>query len=633
MKFNYVVAEVSACKGKMTGLASWIGLALSALVVGTAFGDDLRPAPQVPAGERYAYVRTFRVDGREVRLDDGETELDLAKIYPVDWNPGVEGTRWATVETTVESDADKPVRFYYSNDWFGELSVNGAVVKGDMGGPIEALSSLDIPVRKGANTISLRTRAGSGSWRCSFAFDGERRPGAADGEVDFTKTVGRIRPLLHSSGFGPQICSCPQSAIDEVRSMNFAAARTHDWALINPNERVCDYFHVFPLMKLDAKDPSNYHFGPTDYLLKRTREETGLDVFYRLGTSIEHSGEKVHFNTLIPNDFEKVAEIFAGTIRHYNRGWANGFSWGIRYWELWNEPDGHNNMWCLPDGDGASGSEKDVRRRELFVRFFVTCLKRLKSEFPEVKVGGPALCSMSEPYFRALLEGCRAAGVAPDFISWHYYGNSIEAVLGSVARARKLCDDMGFGACELVLNEWHYMGCGWNELRSADPAVQERVWSGPGSHNGTDSAAFTLSVLARFQTSALDQGYYYGCRPTGSWGYKDGLKRPYKVYYALKAFGEIVKNYPTLGEVKTTGSLTTLVAKSTDGRRTALLAVDYCGLPGDVVLETKGLPKGCPSVRVLDHTRDLEPVDVRVVGNRLVLPKRDRDSVSYLVTW
>lgn len=60
------------------------------------------------------------------------------------------------------------------------------------------------------------------------------------------------------------------------------------------------------------------------------------------------------------------------------------------------------------------------------------------------------MCSMNEPYFKALLEGCRAAGVVPDFISWHYYGNSLEAILGSVARARKLCDDMGFGACDLL---------------------------------------------------------------------------------------------------------------------------------------------------------------------------------------
>ena len=48
---------------------------------------------------------------------------------------------------------------------------------------------------------------------------------------------------------------------------------------------------------------------------------------------------------------------FAATVRHYNRGWANGHEWGIRYWEIWNEPDGLDDMWCLPEGDETSWNQ------------------------------------------------------------------------------------------------------------------------------------------------------------------------------------------------------------------------------------------------------------------------------------
>ena len=465
--------------------------------------------------------------------------------------------------------------------------------------------------------------------------------------ADFGSDIGSIRPELHSSGFGTQICSCPPECISDIRSMGFKASRTHDWALINPNQRVCDYFHVFPLVHLDATDPKNYVFGPTDYLLKRTREEVGHDVFYRLGTSIEHSGDKVHFNSLIPEDFDKVAEIFAGTVRHYNRGWANGYEWGIRYWEIWNEPDGFNNMWCLPDGDGPAvlGDKEDLarranRRRDLFVKFFVTCLRRLKSEFPEIKVGGPAMCSMKVDYFRALLAACKEAGLAPDFISWHHYAEDPKVLADATDRGRALCDEFGFTNCELIINEWHYFSYSdydWYKLRSSDPEIIRKVWSGPRSHNGIDSSCFNLACLSQFQTSKLDQGYYYGCRNIGAWGYMDEQKRKYKVFYGLQLFGEFAKNYPRL--YATTGEdpegapvITVLAGKSPDGKRQALLVSDYRVRTNELTVAVRGVAADARvTARVHDYTHDLSPAEVEFKDGMLTLKKFDKESAAFLV--
>ena len=469
---------------------------------------------------------------------------------------------------------------------------------------------------------------------------------AAAVTVNFDKEIGKVRPELHSSGFGPQICSCPQESMDAIKSMGFNASRTHDWALINPNQRVCDYFHMFPLMKLDAKNPENYVFGPTDYLLKRTREEMGHDIFFRLGTSIEHSGPKVHFNALIPEDFDKVAEIFAGTIRHYNRGWANGFNWGIKYWEIWNEPDGNNTMWCLPDGDLGVGETEDERkadmaartlkRRDLFVRFFVTCLKRLKGEFPDIKVGGPALCRMKPDYFTAILKACKEAGVAPDFISWHHYTSKPDVIMNAIVDARKLCDELGFKNCELIIDEWHYLPPqGWAGIRSADPDVQKEVWSGPASHNGIDSSCFNLTVLSRMQTSALGQNYYYGCRNTGWWGFMDECKRKYKVYYGLKLFGDLIRQRSLICESSGAKDVTVFAVKGADGGRKAVLVTDYrSGSAEDISVEVDGVPADAKvSAWVHDYTRDFESIPVKFEGGKVLIKKADANSAAYLVTF
>lgn len=458
-------------------------------------------------------------------------------------------------------------------------------------------------------------------------------------DADFSKETGPVRRALHSSGYAPKV-SMDGRITGQIKSMNFDYVRTHDLALVNSGQRIVDSHFIFPLPHLDAKDPKNYCFKPTDHILDLCRE-AGLKLFYRLGTSIEHTGPKVHFNSLIPDDFGKMAETFAATVRHYNKGWADGFDWGIKYWEIWNEPDGFNNMWCLPDGDGGIGETKeersadrkrrDTKRMLLFADFFVKCLKRLKSEFPDIKVGGPALCSYNEPYFRTLLEACKREGVAPDFISWHYYGDRPSAVIGNADKARRLCDSFGFEKCELIINEWHYLGdYGWQGLRSDDPEVRRRVWTSPASHNGIDSSCFTLSTMAQFQRSKYDQAYFYGCRHTGSWGYMDEHRQYYKIYHALVLFGSVMKECPKLCKSSGAGTVTTLAAKSADGKTGWLLVSDYRGKGGEIVLDVKGV-RGVSSATLLDHERDNEKTEVSFDGGRLTLSKKLPGSAAFLI--
>lgn len=467
---------------------------------------------------------------------------------------------------------------------------------------------------------------------------------AADVTVDLAKETGAINPALHSSGLAPR--SYPraiQNDDEAVKSMNFTYARTHDWALVNSGQRVVDYQYVFPLFDLDAKDPKNYCFEPTDHLLGLARN-VGLKIFYRLGTSIEHTGD-VHFNAAVPKDFDKVAEIFAGIVRHYNKGWANGKAWDIKYWEIWNEPDGIRNMWC--EGDrGKTSDEKqymaDARyMRDKFVRLYVTVLKRLKSEFPDIKVGGPALCWFWEDYFRALLQGCEEAGVAPDFISWHYYGANPDDMIEASKKARRLCDEFGFTKTELIINEYHYL-LSWDGIHgnNSTPAMVKRALDGPTGHNNIDSACFTLTALEKFQSSPLDQAYFYGCSHQGNWGYMDQYKQYNKVYYALKLFGSLVRDYTTrCAATSGKSTLTPFAVKSADGRKAAVLVTDYRGFGQTFTAEVKGAEKAKRvKVSVLDHERDLLPTDLAASDvtwedGVLSFVKRDKNSAAYLVTF
>ena len=447
---------------------------------------------------------------------------------------------------------------------------------------------------------------------------------AAAVSVDFSQDVAPLRPALHSSGFGPTICSCGTDEVAAVKSMGFKAARTHDWALINNAERVCDWYHIFPLMHLDATDPKNYCFAPTDHLLRRTREETGLEVFFRLGSSIEHSGE-VHFNTLIPDDLDKLVEVFAGTVRHYNAGWADGFKWNIRYWEIWNEPDGAN-MWTYNGADAKNDKKRNARFTELYVK----SLKRLKGEFPDIKVGGPATWFPDIPYHRMLLDACKKEGVKPDFVSWHSYDRDPAKVMKEIGTMRALCDEYGLKDCELIINEWHFLGdYGWPGMKSRDPAVVRARWEGPHSQVGIGSSCYNLTLLAKFQTSPLDQAYFYGCKHFGLYGFRDERHRRNKVYYGLRLFGDFLKDYKTICKsVSDAEGVTVLAAR--DGAKEGVLVVDYRSGEKELEVILAGGAKGC-RVFVHDDTRDFEEIPAVVRDGKLILEKKDAMSAAFLI--
>ena len=95
--------------------------------------------------------------------------------------------------------------------------------------------------------------------------------------------------------------------------------------------------------------------------------------FYRLGVTIENNYQLHPYRVKPPKDFHKWAEICCHIVRHYNEGWANGFHYGIKYWEIWNEPESPA-MWQGTD--------------EEFFELYAIAAKELRRQFPHLKIGG-----------------------------------------------------------------------------------------------------------------------------------------------------------------------------------------------------------------------------------------------------
>ena len=162
--------------------------------------------------------------------------------------------------------------------------------------------------------------------------------GLADGParavvVDAQHVMGMIRSLQGAHWDpGP----AKQALSLEYVAMGVDMIRTHDAGGINGSGTgdidSTGSGNMFPNLNADPASEASYNFGPSDAMIKDIRD-TGAEVYFRVGRS------NIGFPNMVPPDFDKYAEIVKHVVMHYNQGWAKGFSYGIRYFEIWNEPD------------------------------------------------------------------------------------------------------------------------------------------------------------------------------------------------------------------------------------------------------------------------------------------------------
>ena len=330
---------------------------------------------------------------------------------------------------------------------------------------------------------------------------------------------GRIKPM-HAVNNNPLKPRADQtkSFFDDYKAAGIPYARNHDashWAGAG-REHVVDVNCIFTDFDRDVNDPSAYDFTLTDVYVN-TCFDAGAEVFYRLGASIEHWVKK--YNTLPPADNQKWAEICEHIIMHYNEGWADGFRLGITYWEIWNEPD-LNQKKCW----GGTWEE--------FYELFAVTAAHLKKRFPQLKIGGPAICGIGDTDFtEGLLKRLKKDNIPLDFFSWHLYGYDTSWYENDINKVRNILDKYGYTETESILNEWNYVK-DWSDKYVY--SIEQII--------GMKGAAFTAAVMLIGQENPLDMLMYYDARPSAFNGMFDFYTdRPLKGYYPFKMFNNLYR--------------------------------------------------------------------------------------------
>ncbi len=334
------------------------------------------------------------------------------------------------------------------------------------------------------------------------------------------KPVGKIKPM-NAVNNGPKYAkNADQNStnLPEYKAARIPYARTHDAAIYYSygGEHTVDIGNIFPDFDADPELPESYDFALTDFYLEGIAA-AGTETFYRLGNKIEHWVKK--YGIYPPKDNLKWAVICEHIIAHYNEGWADGFHYNLKYWEIWNEPDLYGKCW--------------MGTPEQFYELFAVTAKHLKARFPDLKIGGPAVTGYNIDWLTPFFEKLKAENVPMDFYSWHCYAHDVDSVIWNERRHRELLDKYGYTKTESILNEWNYVR-GWSDEPWAYSLATEKNVKG---------ASFVAAVISASQNEPVDMLMYYDARMNSGMNgmFNIDTYRPGKTYPVMYAWSDLAE--------------------------------------------------------------------------------------------
>lgn len=373
-------------------------------------------------------------------------------------------------------------------------------------------------------------------------------------KFDLTKKYGAFKPLNATNG-GPwhkrHADDQYRTNLEDYKALRIPYSRNHDSGVcgIYGGPYSHDITNIFPDFSADPLDPASYDFDCTDEAILVCLD-ADTKTFFRLGQTIEHQIRK--HGTLPPADFNKWAVVCEHIIRHYTEGWANGFTLDMPYWEIWNEAD--------LDRDDSTNKRTWGGTKAQFFELYAVTAKHLKSCFPHLKIGGPALAG-NEEWAADFIRYMKEHDAPIDFFSWHIYTIRPEDIFKKAERMRRLLDSLGYPDAESILNEWNYVKSWGKDYVESLKVI-----------HGMKGAAFVMACISLAQPSSVDMLMYYDTRPSVFNGVFDFYTyEKLKSYYPLLWYGSF---YDLENEVRAENSVEnvySLAGLDKDGKVTAIL--------------------------------------------------------------
>ena len=436
--------------------------------------------------------------------------------------------------------------------------------------------------------------------------------------ADFNKVTGKVRPM-HGVG-QPPVGAKPSISgmMHYLKEAGVPFSRLHDVGGMYGKNLFVDIPNVFRNFDADENDPASYDFAFTDDLIA-TLYKYGVEPFFRLGVTIENQYEINAYRIFPPKDYDKWARICEHIVRHYNEGWADGFHYGIRYWEIWNEPEGHKHGQHGPMWYGTP---------EQYFHLYEVTAKHLKACFGDkIKVGGYSTCDFG--MFKAVYEDPDCVGIpaphktnahyhvqymhdffkyitseehkAPiDYFSWHTY-RDVKTSLDMADYIKRILEKYGFAGLENCLTEWNTEP---TEFRDMPIAAAKALSMMLGMQKKTPS-------LLCFYDAQFSAGIYAGM-------FNAETKRPRPAYYSFMMFNQAYK----LGnEIETSSDSEDVFVLGAEGDGKKLLLLSNIGESTDVELDALGVDLKKAEVLMISDIYNYSPTGIDISDGKLTLPK------------